>query len=75
MLVKVIQSPIPFRSGAWPPLAVQNSVHNQELLNNIILPQWFKPLEELELDLRTAPHDVTTRWNSTFDMLYFALQY
>jgi hypothetical protein len=43
--------------------------------STIILPRWFKLLEELKLDLRMMPRDVTTHWNSTFDMLYFALQY
>lgn len=32
-------------------------------------------LEELGLKLRMMPRDVSTRWNSTFDMLDFALTY
>jgi hypothetical protein len=41
----------------------------------IILPQWFMTLEELLLHQRMMPRDVTTRWNSTFDMLDFAVEY
>lgn len=41
----------------------------------IILPQWFAILEELSLNQRMMPRDVATRWNSTFDMLDFAVQY
>ena len=41
----------------------------------IILPQWFTTLEELVLNQRMMPRDVTTRWNSTFDMLDFAVEY
>jgi len=41
----------------------------------IILPQWFTILEEIGLGLRMMPQDVTTHWNSTFDMLTFALEY
>lgn len=41
----------------------------------ILLPKWFSLLEELELSLRMIPRDVSTRWNSTFDMLNFALEY
>jgi hypothetical protein len=29
----------------------------------------------MKLGARKMPHDVSTRWNSTFDMLDFALQY
>ena len=41
----------------------------------IILPHWFATLEELLLRQRMMPRDVTTRWNSTFDMLDFAVEY
>jgi hypothetical protein len=41
----------------------------------IILPHWFSILEELDLGLRMMPRDVTTRWNSTYDMLVFAVEY
>jgi hypothetical protein len=41
----------------------------------IVLPLWFCILEKLELEARKMPRDVATRWNSTFDMLEFALQY
>lgn len=30
---------------------------------------------KLKLDARKMPRDVSTRWNSTFDMLAFALEY
>jgi hypothetical protein len=41
----------------------------------IILPLWFQTLQKLGLDEQKMPCDVTTRWNSTFDMLEFALKY
>jgi hypothetical protein len=41
----------------------------------IILPQWFTSLEDLDLGQRMMPRDVTTRWNSTYDMLEFAVDY
>jgi hypothetical protein len=41
----------------------------------IILPQWFTILEEMDLSLRMMPRDVTTWWNSTYDMLAFALEF
>ncbi len=41
----------------------------------ILLPQWFLTLEDLALSERIMPRDVTTRWNSTFDMLDFAVEY
>jgi len=41
----------------------------------IILPQWFTVLQDLELTEHMMPRDVTTRWNSTFDMLDFAVEH
>ena len=41
----------------------------------IILPQWFTTLEDLDLGQRMMPRDVTTQWNSTYDMLEFAVEY
>ena len=32
-------------------------------------------LGELTLEARMMPQDVSTRWNSTYDMLKFALKY
>ena len=41
----------------------------------IILPQWFQTLKELDLEERMMPRDVAMHWNSTYDMLKFALDY
>jgi hypothetical protein len=40
-----------------------------------LLPAWETAVKEARLDSRRMPHDVATRWNSTFDMLDFALRY
>jgi hypothetical protein len=43
--------------------------------STIILPQWFSTLEDFSLSPRMMPRDVSTRWNSTYDMLEFAVEY
>ncbi|KAF8805669.1 hypothetical protein BYT27DRAFT_7104063, partial [Phlegmacium glaucopus] len=49
-----------------------NTIKNS---STIILPQWLAKLEDLGLKVCMMPRDVSTRWNSTFDMLDFALDY
>jgi hypothetical protein len=41
----------------------------------LLLPVWARCLEDLDLDLKLIPCDVTTQWNSTYDMLSFVLKY
>ncbi|KAF6762937.1 hypothetical protein DFP72DRAFT_801544 [Ephemerocybe angulata] len=41
----------------------------------ILLLHWFAILAELGLLARIMPRDVSTRWNSTYDMLIFVLEY
>lgn len=41
----------------------------------LFLPAWKMILDELQLPIRIMPCDVSTRWNSTFDMLDFAIEY
>ena len=41
----------------------------------IVLPQWFTILQDLKLAERMMPRDVKTQWNSTFDMLDFAVEH
>ena len=41
----------------------------------LLLPLWFTTLDKLGLDAAMMPRDVRTRWNSTYDLLLFALQY
>ena len=36
---------------------------------------WFATLQKLGLEVAKIPCDVRTRWNSTYYMLEFALQY
>ena len=52
--------------------ALANAIKNS---STILLPQWTAKLEELGLKVRMMPRDVSTRWNSTFDMLNFAIDY
>ncbi|KIL59370.1 hypothetical protein M378DRAFT_55595, partial [Amanita muscaria Koide BX008] len=40
-----------------------------------LLPRWRTICKELGLVVRMMPRDVKTRWNSTFDMLEFAIEY
>jgi hypothetical protein len=44
-------------------------------LTTILLPAWKAALEDLELALKIMPHDVSTQWNSTYDMLCFAVEH
>jgi len=41
----------------------------------ILLPAWHLTLKDLKLPECLMPHNVPTWWNSTFDMLEFALAY
>jgi hypothetical protein len=41
----------------------------------ILLPQWYKTLATHHLSHHMMPCDVSTWWNSTFDMLNFTLKY
>ena len=43
--------------------------------STLILPSSQRLLDELAMKKRIIPRDVTTRWNSTYDMLNFALEY
>jgi hypothetical protein len=52
--------------------ALANTIKNS---STVILPRWFAKLGELGLKVRMMPRDVSTRWNSTFDMLDFAIDY
>ena len=40
-----------------------------------LLPAWHKTLSAHGLSSRMMPWDVSTHWNSTFDILEFAIQY
>ncbi|KAF8261931.1 hypothetical protein EI94DRAFT_1604566, partial [Lactarius quietus] len=40
-----------------------------------LLPAWYATLTSLNLPPRMMPRDVATCWNSTYDMLDFAIQY
>ncbi|KIJ95065.1 hypothetical protein K443DRAFT_77205, partial [Laccaria amethystina LaAM-08-1] len=41
----------------------------------LLLPAWKSCLQDLELVIRIMPRDVATHWNSTYDMLNFAVDY
>jgi hypothetical protein len=41
----------------------------------IILPHWYAILNKLEMKSHMMPHDVATQWNSTYNMLEFALMF
>ncbi|TFK47877.1 hypothetical protein OE88DRAFT_1605874, partial [Heliocybe sulcata] len=41
----------------------------------LLLPAWFRALRELDRAANKMPRDVRTRWNSTFDMLAFAIEH
>ncbi|KIM56466.1 hypothetical protein SCLCIDRAFT_72349, partial [Scleroderma citrinum Foug A] len=41
----------------------------------IVLPAWKEILRDLRLVVSCMPRDVMTRWNSTFDLLEYALKH
>ncbi|KAF8871806.1 hypothetical protein CPB85DRAFT_1238323, partial [Mucidula mucida] len=43
--------------------------------STILLPRWKAIVAELQLDAKILPRDVSTRWNSTYDMLMIARKY
>lgn len=49
--------------------------HAVKKSTTILIPQWYKTLSSCHLPCHMMPHDVSTRWNSTYDMLLFALDF
>jgi hypothetical protein len=43
--------------------------------STILLPRWKATLAELGMKEKIMPRDVSTRWNSTYDMLAFAIDH
>ncbi|KAF8162019.1 hypothetical protein BJ912DRAFT_865120, partial [Pholiota molesta] len=41
----------------------------------ILLPAWKSCLKAADLAIKLMPRDVATRWNSTYDMLVFAVEH
>lgn len=41
----------------------------------ILLPAWHEALRSSNMPVTLMPRDVATRWNSTFDMLKYALEH
>jgi hypothetical protein len=75
MLVKVIISyPNPMITNQCLPYLrkISFAVKNSTI---ILLPKWYQTLTAHGLPHRIIPRDVATRWNSTFDMLDFAVKY
>lgn len=52
--------------------ALSNTIKNS---STIILPIWLEKVNEFGVNVCMMPRDMTTWWNSTFDMLNFALSY
>lgn len=63
-----------FKSSYKNCIVTENSVCYQNSTTGI-LPKWYSVLEELRLHARMMPRDVTTHWDSTFDMLDFTIDY
>ncbi len=66
------------------PLTIFSNITQQKLqkltfnLKNsptILLPMWYKTLAAHQLSPCIMPQDISTHWNSTFNMLDFAIQY
>jgi hypothetical protein len=41
----------------------------------ILLPAWHEALRSLKMSVTLMPRDVATRWNSTFEMLNYAVEH
>ncbi|KAF8958809.1 hypothetical protein BDZ97DRAFT_1667996 [Flammula alnicola] len=66
------ESLVPIRLMLTKLRTLTNAIKNS---STIVLSQWLAKLEDLGLNVRMMPRDVSTCWNSTFDMLDFAINY
>jgi hypothetical protein len=76
MLLKVC---LRVTDGPWHPAdwltkmrKISSTIKNSTTL---LLPAWYKTISSQGLPPCMMPQDVSTRWNSTFDMLEFAVRY
>ena len=79
MLQKVSLRPIDPNPNSWLTngkcMKLRNIAFTMKNSTTILLPAWNKMLPRHGLSVCMMLQDVSTRWNSTFDMLEFAIQY
>ncbi len=63
------------RSGTLTCLQLQKIAFKAINSSTIILPAWWRLLEEIKMKDWIMPHDASMCWNLTYDMLKFALEY
>ncbi|KAL1937246.1 hypothetical protein VTO73DRAFT_13915 [Trametes versicolor] len=56
-------------------LKLRKLAHSIMTSSTILLPAWYTLLDDLVLPRKAIPRDVRTRWNSTYRMLLFCLDY
>ena len=59
---------LPFQQLQGASLAIKNS-------STIVLAKWYEVLETLSLKPCMMPQDVSTCWNSMYNMVEFAIEY
>lgn len=79
MLQKVSLHPIDPNPYSWLTngkcMKLRNIAFMMKNSTTILLPAWNKMLPRHGLSVCMMPQDVSTQWNSTFDMLEFAIRY
>ncbi|KAI6030227.1 hypothetical protein EDC04DRAFT_2605398 [Pisolithus marmoratus] len=73
-LVKVNKNGVNLPMGLTAHSAAQAGIQNNNS-TTLVLPAWKEILKDLRKTMSLMPRDIVTQWNSTFNMIYYALEH